>query len=361
MKTAGAEWRVAVVLFLIHWSWFSVAEESTHSYEHLRDPVRVVPPESIQPDRLYPAVFYFHGTGGKSSTGMMESYTKGIPSFVIGIGYQNQGLLQLADGMVEEELASFRTVLADLLTKYPIDPKKVFVSGFSKGGWMSAFLIEAEPRVAGAIVMGAGAMDGMDYFDERAANGKPVYIGIGIEEKNQVNSMRLVERMRALGARPTLEQWEETGHTMPRGDEGAVGLRQWLKLHLAPGTIDADGARAWAGERLQEIRAFEEDGRKYLALVRFKSLPYLQALGTQGQGIIDREIAEVRKTEEGSLEAQAWEGFDRLIRDELKDRSRTALERYLEGHKSIAERFPDTVSAKYALAAANRIGQVLGQ
>lgn len=39
------------------------AEHETVEFEGLRDPVRIVVPETIETGRNYPAVFYFHGTG----------------------------------------------------------------------------------------------------------------------------------------------------------------------------------------------------------------------------------------------------------------------------------------------------------
>lgn len=291
----------------------------------------------------------------------MESYTEGIPCFVIGLGYRNGGTLQISGDMIDSEIKSFQTIRDVLIQKYPIDPNRVFVAGFSKGGWVSAFVIESDAKVAGAAVLGAGALDAMPILDEHAARGKPVYIGVGIEDKNQINSARLEERMKKLGASPSLDQWDETGHSFPKGDGGAIGLRQWLQLQLAPESIDDTQVRTWASERLQDIRAMEDDGQKYLALIRFKSRPFLQQLGRQGQAIVEKEIADIRQTEKGNREAQAWERFERLVEQELKDRSATALRRYAEQYDEITKLYPETISQKYAQSASQRINQVLGQ
>lgn len=348
---------VAVLVFFLS---FSIGAE-TRSFEKLRDPVHVVAPETIEEGKRYPALFYFHGTGGSAGVGPMEHYVEGIDCFLIGCGYRNQGQLTMENGMIEDEFANFREVRDALVAEFPIDPARIFVSGFSKGGWISAFLVEADASVAGAAPMGAGAVDGMPIFDPRAANGKPVYIGIGIEEANHVLSLRLRDRLKKLGAATTLDEWDETGHTLPKGPGGAVGLRQWMQVHLAPGSVTTEEARNWARERLAEIRGMEDEGRRFLALLRFREMPYLQLLGDAGRTIVEREIALVEKNEAAAPEAQAWRRYENLIAQELRDRSASALKRYLEDHRRNAADFPETVSAGYSSAAADRIARVLGQ
>jgi len=139
-----------------------------------------------EPDELYPVVFYFHGTGGSASLSLLKEYTKGLKCILVGMSYEKAGLLQMDGGQVEKEFRSFRKVVGRLEQEYPVDPQRLYVSGFSKGGWMAAFLIESQPDLAGAVVLGAGALSRMPLYSETAAKGKLVWFILESESKNPI-------------------------------------------------------------------------------------------------------------------------------------------------------------------------------
>ena len=336
----------------------SAFAETSHNYEDLTGPILVRSPTDLAVGKTYPAIFYFHGTSGQATTASMRPYVEGLDCFVVGMSYRKAGFLRLDEGVVEGEIESFRRIRDDLLKRYPIDPKKCYVAGFSKGGWISAFLVEAEKSVAGAMVLGAGALAKMPFLDDSAARGKAVYIGIGVLEENHINSVRLEERMAGLNALTYLDEWDETGHTMPQG--GAKGLRQWLQLQLQPEDLSTDDLKGRASERLEEIKDLEAPGERFLALLRFEHRPFIRKLGNGAAGVIRRERETLVRTEpEAAREAEAWRTYQLINARELKSRKVTDLKRYLSDHQAAAKRFSGTICEDYCANAAKRLESVL--
>lgn len=84
-------------------------------FPQLSERVQVVLPENYSPDRKWPAVFYYHGKGGKPTTGLMQAHTRNKDWIVVGMTYTQKGNLPANPQYVEKEfviLASTRRHLA---------------------------------------------------------------------------------------------------------------------------------------------------------------------------------------------------------------------------------------------------------
>lgn len=88
-------------------------------------------------------------------------YTGGRDWVVLGMEYHERGLhrrssAELRAALVAEGRTLHRAV-SFVTREVRVDPRRVYLAGFSKGGWWTSLLGEQEvDRVAGMIIPGAG-------------------------------------------------------------------------------------------------------------------------------------------------------------------------------------------------------------
>jgi poly(hydroxyalkanoate) depolymerase family esterase len=145
------------------------------------------------------------------------------------------------------EAFSIREMVAAVQGKHAIDPSRVFVTGLSAGGAMSATMLAAYPEVfaGGAIIAGLphGVATGMvQAFDRMRGHGLP----------DAKELQKIVHRSSDHRGRwPTVSIWHgDADHTVSVRNVEAL-LAQWRGVHgldEAPSDVDrVDGAahRAW--------------------------------------------------------------------------------------------------------------------
>ncbi|MHC4719736.1 MAG: dienelactone hydrolase family protein [Planctomycetota bacterium] len=112
-----------------------------------------------------------------------------------------------------------------------IDEKRLFVTGFSMGGWHSSLLLESSPKVwAGGVIFAAGRSRNVNAIttaaNKSALRGKPIYIGAGESDVNLKPAKKAAAYYRKLGAEVTFEEFAGHGHSFdPSGSEM---LYNWL-------------------------------------------------------------------------------------------------------------------------------------
>ncbi len=207
-------------------------------------------PSDYDAARDWPLIVCYHGARGRPTTWPFRQATEGAGFLVSGVGYGTDayGTRLRAEGLEPEE-AHFDAVLRQLTDLYRVDPDRIFMGGFSQGGYSTTVLGEQlGHRLAGLVVLGAGRA----YVDGRrpvkkAIWRKPVFVGCG--EDDEVHYPRAVQAAavyRGWGAEVTFEAWPGVGHSF-RADR-STALAEWLRAHAA---ADADlPTRAFGGVRV---------------------------------------------------------------------------------------------------------------
>jgi poly(hydroxyalkanoate) depolymerase family esterase len=156
------------------------------------------------------------------------------------------------------EVLSIRQMIATVVTRHAIDPTRVFVTGLSAGGAMTASMLATYPEVfaGGAIIAGLphGAASGMvQAFDRMRGHGLPT--ADGLEAAVRAASAHP-------GPWPSLSIWHGTAdRTVNVVNAEAIGT-QWRGLHGLPdnpselGQVDGVPHRIWYGS---DGRALVED------------------------------------------------------------------------------------------------------
>jgi poly(3-hydroxybutyrate) depolymerase len=94
-------------------------------------------PDGYDPMRAYPIVFTLHGCGGPDNYIPMQKQTGKDAIVVRGSGADNGCWTYGSEG---DDVKFFDAMLADVESKHCVDSARVFVMGYSSGGWMTNVL-----------------------------------------------------------------------------------------------------------------------------------------------------------------------------------------------------------------------------
>jgi predicted esterase len=224
---------VSPVLFFIGRALWPVGER-TFEIPGCPYPCVISVPSDYVPGTRLPLILFLHGYGGSPTTWPFKSATGGKGYFICGLSYG-----ALAGGDIRNiskdeakclEMEAFiEQVRAHLDRCYGIDQRRVYLAGFSTGGWaVSYFGLRKEDlgRYRGYVVIGDGVHnDG--GIDLSVAKGVPILLVHGEDDPNGRSaeaSMPLLENAGAFAKHIVLTG---QGH-VPTGNVLDVPLRAWL-------------------------------------------------------------------------------------------------------------------------------------
>jgi len=209
-------------------------------------------PADYDSSEQWPVVFYYHGLGGRPDTSLIRRVAIDKYCIVVGMSYYAPGMGGYRF-LGTEDVRILHHVLSTIKQHLSVNEKKLYVAGFSKGGFYACEMLRLLPReVAGAIILGAGSKSLDATWPDLAA--KQVFIGCGRKDGFISSAVATRERLAERGATVTFEQWPDVGHSV--GD--IAGLRKWLfeqtvdrpyaESVAAQGDVDDSGTswRVWA-------------------------------------------------------------------------------------------------------------------
>ena len=141
----------------------------------------LVPPAKVEPDKKYPMVVLIHGGPSSvtrsewpASSGMSRAITAALStrgyyvllpnprgSYGQGEEFTRANMKDLGGGDLRDDLAGVDAVIR----KYPVDPKRLGVTGWSYGGFMTMWTVTQTDRF-GAAVAGAGIANWQSYYGQ---------------------------------------------------------------------------------------------------------------------------------------------------------------------------------------------------
>ena len=181
-------------------------------------------------DEGYPLVVYLHGKGGDVMTrpepGQANSFSKDSnyrkrPCFILAPQNPDQA------GWNGSKANSVVEIVEELMEKLPIDKNRIYVTGYSMGGFGTFHLLAQEPKLfaAGVPVAGGGNPGSVSNFKK-----VPVWAFHGAKDEvvNVNQSQRMVEALKK-------ERAEVKYTEYPDGDHGIAGqvyddeeMHEWL-------------------------------------------------------------------------------------------------------------------------------------
>ena len=192
-------------------------------------------PSDYTQDKDWPVIFCYHGQSGQPTTWPFRQVTEGKGFIVIGVGYAEGGEGKMTRSQyinyVERERRSILEVLRYVRKRLKVDKERMFVTGYSKGGWHSSLMLESSPRVwAGAVIFAAGRSRYVSLVtspaNKKALQRKAIYIGAGETDVNMSAARKATTYYRQLGADVTFEEFKGKGHSFDPTESEI--LRDWL-------------------------------------------------------------------------------------------------------------------------------------
>ena len=320
--------------------------------EHLPSAARVFLPENWDAAKKWPTVFFYPGTAGEASTALIREHTGGRDFIVVGMPSRDNGAFSYTPATLALEQTTLHEIRDRLAAEVKLDPARVFVAGFSKGGWMSSLLLAHESGLAGGCILGGGWVVPQHVPPRKPSVPLYVYIGAGRLDGNFPPSLRASREFASLGARVTFEAWPDTRHAMPQGE--SESLRQWFSL-LANGAAVNDAAAQWAEAELARIATIGVSVEQWSALRRLGARPYSRALGAKWQTQIDVCISELVKNPAVAAEAALDAELSAISQREIQDMRVTTLEAVGPRYEALAAQAPDSPTGRLAAHDAARI------
>lgn len=163
------------------------------------------------------------------------------------------------------EAASIRQMVAWMLARHRLDPRRVFVTGLSAGGAMASVMLAAYPDgfAAGAIIAGLpyGAAQSIPEAFEAMATGRPRPPEAWAEAVRRASPHR--------GPWPRVSIWQGSADATVRPVNAEQILAQWRALHGPAATAEAERLLA-PGHHLALWRG--PDGRVLIELHRIEGM-----------------------------------------------------------------------------------------
>lgn len=321
-------------------------------FPQLKERVQVIFPENYVESRSWPAIFYYHGTGGSPTTELIRAHTGDQDWFVIGMTYEKEGNLLASPEAIDRERKFLDSARDHLVKTYRVDPRRTYVAGFSKGGWMSGFLLQRDPKIAGAIILGAGHNFEIQR-PRKFHTEKPLFVGIGRLDANYPFALRALVHYRPLGAETTFETWHDLGHRIPA--DGSQSLKQWLAMEASPDTAWQPRAEAWLADRFDEIRTLPDLVDQWIALRDLEGTPFFRVAGDSWKSKITDRISELEQGDRVAAESKALDAIRDVLRKEVSGKPGENLAAFADAYLKLSEEHAGTRQAKIAAADHERI------
>ncbi|MDA0814101.1 MAG: hypothetical protein O3C21_17135 [Verrucomicrobia bacterium] len=329
-------------------------KSSALSWPGLDAPITVRLPDSWTPERKWPVIFYYHGTGGHTTISLPVAYTGGDHFVIVGMTYTIKGSVapEQSDQFYSDTVRIFEEVRTHLAKVVAVNPDRAYVGGFSKGGWSAAHFADRHPlKIAGALILGAG----VNPFREgeelpRFREDTPVYVGVGQFELNYAVSLQSADHYGKRGARVTLDVYDGLGH-QPASDPQSDYLEQWLLIEAHRDDVKQlkPAFDTWLTELGDKVAATEHPVTKYLMLERAGNAPFARFLNKARRQDFSAQLEQLKKQPAVAEEWELRALYESTRRNESDGGFRLAnWEKVILDYATIYRRGPATTFGKRA-------------
>ena len=289
------------------------AAEIELSVPGVAEPIIVSLPENHDPAKSWPAVLTYHGFNGRPNITSTREHTGPRDWIVVGMSYTQPGKYELAPEDIASELKVLHHVRDELARTQGLDPKRLYVTGYSKGGWMSDTIIQAEPSLKGAAILLGGHIPTPLKNPPELTKDTAIFIGVGRRDPNYLSSLKALVHYRGKGLTTTFEAWPKLGHEFPKN--GSVGLREWFTIQNG-GKPD----EAALEKEFQQLLALTPT-ESWHALTAFKDRPFCTTADSTWPDKISAALKKLEADPQAAREAKILNAHRQLLGRELKMRT----------------------------------------
>ncbi len=201
-------------------------------------------PTDYTPDRAWPLIIYMHGTGAAPSFGPLAEMFDGKTFIIVGHEY-------VFRSQPEEdhptEVANLKRVVATVQANLKVDPKQMFLGGFSQGGWWTTMLSEYTIDMWAGLFTIASGEHASEMPTHASVKGRPIHIIAGQNDPEFYKfAQTSVENYTRRGADVTFEWIPNFGHSDNLAKN--MGLKCFLLGHGPLKAVKANLAAAKAAQ-----------------------------------------------------------------------------------------------------------------
>ena len=326
--------------------------------------MQVYLPSNYTATQKWATVFFYHYMGGTPDTSFLRGLTEGRDYIVAGMSYLDDARpaspVQDTESYMRRELANYRSARNWLIAHASVDEARIFLAGTSKGGWAASGLGELElPRLGGIIILLAGRPYGFGRSPSPdALHGKPIYIGTGETDPNNMAARLARELYRRNGAVVTFEEYAGRGHEVPSDEKR---LRAWLEANgPRRDRLSQPADRKELSAELEKSRAAAmaeaDPSTQYSRLLDLADDPRLPLCEAGVSAQIQRQLAALRGRPPEADEWAAASKFDDLVYRDACMQTLAEMKGVLDAFQSLAQAYPHTRYGKRAAQWAVTLG-----
>ena len=319
------------------------AKDLTLKISGLPREIQVSLPGNFNPAKKHPTLFYYHGTGGRPTTSIMRMQAGSEDWIIVGMTYRESGQFQLSPESFAAERKIYHTVRKIVTEKHGADPARIYAAGFSKGGWYTNLLLQAESTLAGGIILGAGHFHIAPGAMKKYGSKKPVHIGIGRKDGSYPLALKALLHHRKLGGKVSFEVWQTLGHDYPRS--GSESIKQWLGLQaqsaeLLTPIVAKEFPKMLA--KAKSLKPFEQWDR----LREIKAMPLFELTSKSWQAEFQKSLSALEATPAVATEAMLLSKHRRLLHQEITNNTLDSLKKVNFAYIDLFGKHPKTRQGK---------------
>jgi predicted peptidase len=206
-------------------------------------PYRLLHPEKIEPDTLYPLILFLHGAGERGHDNeqnlkyitelfLLPENRKQYPGFVLVPQCKVNARWTPEDWYAKpnEPINSVVELLDSLTITLPVDKNRVYVMGLSMGGYGTWYLITRYPEKFAAAIPICG---GGDWNQAHVIRHIPTWVFHGKKDTVVLpeQSRKMVQALKKAGAKPRYTEYKKAGHDSWTPAFREPDLLNWLFSH----------------------------------------------------------------------------------------------------------------------------------
>ncbi len=332
-----------------------------------RDRAVVRIPEAEPPRGGWPAMFFWHGMGGRPTISPLAALPAATNVVLVGMAYAEPEPVARTRAEHEAWLGREWAVLLETRRAVgrlaPLANDALYIGGVSMGGWLAAALFDRHPADhAGLVVLLAGRRSDDPRPSSRTGlKGRSVYVGAGETDPNLAAARRAATFYRAHCAQVTFEMFEGVGHHVP---PRAPRLEAWLLAETirrrTREEVRALLASWWAEARA--ALASETDVRRRVVLLEtIREDPRCALCGPEAAAELNRIAAALARDPEVIDRWNAERELEQWLIAEWAATSLDALRTVREGLASLVERHPSAPAARFARLEGDVLDRLLAQ
>ena len=320
-----------------------------------RGSITIHVPKDYAPRSKFPLLFWFHGQGGRPSTGIVRQVDNGNGWIVVGMSYAKLTRISRIREYADKNWKLCQDIRRHLKKTLSVGERS-YVGGFSRGANTAYMIAHVAPKdLSGAVILGGGKFPA--FVAPAGTYRKPasILIGCGNLDINYPLARNAAEQLHRNRAHVVFAEWHNVGH-QPTVDDT---VQDWFRsMRDLDNKSWREQSQSFIDETLKT--SDESDWIRFQQLEQaLKSPKFLLATATQRRKI-ERELLSLRRSAEVVTNTKSRKAFDDLLAQEAKlmqlDKPSTkALEKLAEKFLQHEQTHANSEHAAKATAAAKRI------